>query len=45
MPDADLERLVTEFETVPEDPVESYVRAQGYIDIIRAELKARRSSP
>jgi hypothetical protein len=42
MPDAELERLVAEFQLVPNDPRDDYTRAQGYLDIIRAELAARR---
>jgi len=41
--EADLERLLTKFRKVPTEPAEAFERAQGYIDIIRAELSARRS--
>ena len=42
MPDAELERLVVEFQLVPSHPPDDYTRAQGYLDIVRAELAARR---
>lgn len=43
IPDAELERLVAEFQLVPNHPRDDYTRAQGYLDIIRAELAARRA--
>jgi hypothetical protein len=41
MPEAVLERLVAEFALVPNGHPD-YMPAQGYVDIIRAELAARR---
>lgn len=41
MSNAELEQLLAEFQAVPKQPEDANKRAQGYKDIIRAELAAR----
>jgi hypothetical protein len=41
MSSAELEELLAEYQAVPKQPADAYIRAQGYMDIIRAELAAR----
>jgi hypothetical protein len=41
MSNAELEELLAEFDAVPKRPADAYIRAQGYMDIIRAELATR----
>ena len=41
MSNAELEQLFAEFQAVPKQPEVAYIRAQGYMDIIRAELATR----